>query len=102
MQFIEVLPEEAETRLRAQAQHLADIADLALLHNEISQRAPGYRFKFLPNWNLRPLHRHRGVRCRLQPDAQTAIKEIRIRAATLPHPRTADYRVVHPWVAVNE
>ena len=100
--FIATLTDEAEAGLRAQAQNLSDVTDPALLHNEVPQGSTSHRFKFLSDGNLGPLHRYRGILGRLKPDAKPDVEEVRVRAVSLPHPRSTDDGFVFAGIPVNE
>ena len=89
---IQVLADEAESGRRPQVQHLGDIANLALLQDEIAQRLAGDGLEFLVGGDVGPRHRQHRVGGVLHAGAQPHLQEVHIAAAAFPHPRTADDR----------
>src|ERR1700733_4388832 len=94
--------DEAEAGPGPQIQDLPDATNLALLEDEIAQRAAGDRFQLLADRHLRPLQRHRRVAGLLDAGAEADIKKVRVLRTALPHPRPADHGVEFLRVAVHE
>ena len=88
--------------LGPQAQHLADPANLALLEDEIAQRATGHRFEFFTDRHVGPLQRDRRVAGLLHADPEADVEEVGVAGTALPHPRAADHGVEILRIAVHE
>src|SRR6202012_3614258 len=94
--------DEAEAGPGPQIQDLPDATDLALLEDEVAQRAAGDRFQLLADRHLRPLQRHRRIAGLLDAGAEADIEKVRIVRTPLPHSRSADHGVQLLRVTVHE
>ena len=89
-EFGDVVAHHTEARGGPEAQHFCDVADLAVLKNEVAQRLSGHRLQFLADRDVRPLHAHRRIGGGLDAQPEADVEEVRVGGPPFPHPRPAD------------